>query len=60
MIIYTRWGEQIFESKELYLGWDGYLDGATLAEEGVYVFKAWVKYVDGYEEILAGDITFLH
>ncbi|MDX2429973.1 MAG: PKD domain-containing protein [Bacteroides sp.] len=60
MIIYTRWGEQIFESDELYVGWDGYLDGATLAEEGVYVFKAWVKYVDGYEEILAGDITFLH
>ena len=31
-----------------------------LASEGVYVYKAWVTYVDGYEEILAGDITFLH
>ncbi|MFO7669247.1 MAG: PKD domain-containing protein [Bacteroidales bacterium] len=60
MIIYTRWGEQIFESNDLYIGWDGYIHGGTLATEGVYVWKAWVKYVDGFEEILAGDITFLH
>ncbi len=60
MIIYNRWGEELFESNDLYIGWDGYLRGAALATEGVYVFKAWVKYVDGYEEILAGDITFLH
>ena len=60
MIIYTRWGEQIFESNELYIGWDGYLQDGALATEGVYVWKAWVRYVDGYEEMLAGDITFLH
>lgn len=60
LIIYTRWGEQIFESNDLYIGWDGYTNNGALAAEGVYVWKAWVKYVDGYEEVLAGDITFLH
>ena len=60
MIIYTRWGEQIFETNDLYIGWDGYMHGGDLAAEGVYVWKAWVQYVDGFEEILAGDITFLH
>jgi len=60
MVIYTRWGEQIFESNDLYIGWDGYIKGAQLANEGVYLWKAWIKYVDGAEEIKVGDITFLH
>lgn len=60
MIIYSRWGEQVFESNDLYIGWDGYMKGGALALEGVYLWKAWVKYVDGVEEILVGDITFLH
>ena len=60
MVIFTRWGEQIFETNDLYIGWDGYMKGGTLATEGVYLWKAWVKYVDGVEEILVGDITFLH
>ncbi len=60
MIIYTRWGEKVFESTELYKGWDGYLDSGELAIEGVYVYKVWVIYLSGMEEILAGDVTFLH
>lgn len=58
--IYNRWGERLFTSNEVYVGWDGYLDSGELAKEGVYFWKAWVKYVDGMEEILVGDITFLH
>jgi PKD repeat protein len=60
MIIYTRWGEKIFETNDLYVGWDGYLQSGNLATEGVYFYRAWVTYVDGTEEELAGDITFLH
>jgi len=60
MIIYTRWGEKIFESNDLSIGWDGFMRNGEVAEEGVYLWKAWVKYVDGEEDILAGDITFLH
>ena len=60
MVIYSRWGELLFESHDLYQGWDGYLNDGTLAMQGVYVYKAWVVYVDGREEVRMGDVTFLH
>ncbi len=60
MIIYTRWGEKVFETNEVHVGWDGYLNNGKLASQGVYVYKAWVTYVDGKQELLTGDVTFLH
>lgn len=60
LTIYTRWGEKIWESNEVYVGWDGYLKSGELAPPGVYVYKAWVTYVDGLQELLTGDVTFLH
>ena len=60
MAIYTRWGEMIWETNEVYVGWDGYLKSGELAPPGVYVYKAWVTYVDGLQELLTGDVTFLH
>jgi hypothetical protein len=60
MIIYTRWGEKVYETNLINKGWDGYLDSGELAIEGVYVYKAWVTYYSGLQEILAGDVTFLH
>ena len=60
MMIYTRWGEKVFETNEVYVGWDGYLDSGELAVEAVYVWKAWVTYVDGTQKEYKGDITFLH
>ena len=60
MMIYTRWGEMIWETNEVYRGWDGYLKSGELAQPGVYVYKAYVTYVDGMQELLTGDVTFLH
>jgi len=60
MSIYTRWGEMIWETNEIYVGWDGYLKSGELASPGVYIYKAWVTYVDGLQELLTGDVTFLH
>jgi len=60
MIIYTRWGEKIYETNQVYIGWDGYLNSGELAPPGVYIYKAWVTYRDGSQELLAGDVTFLH
>ncbi len=60
MRIYTRWGEMIWETKQLNHGWDGYLKSGELASPGVYIYKAEVKYRDNHEEVLVGDITFLH
>jgi PKD repeat protein len=60
MIIYNRWGAKVFESNEKYRGWDGYVDTSELATQGVYVYKAWVTYVSGEQELLTGDVTFIH
>ncbi len=60
MMIYTRWGEMIWETNEVHVGWDGYLKNGELAQPGVYVYKAYVTYVDGMQELLTGDVTFLY
>ena len=60
LLIYSRWGEQLYDSEDLYKGWDGYIKGGKKAPQGVYVYKAWIKYYDGETEIKAGDVTFLH
>ncbi|MEN8156750.1 MAG: PKD domain-containing protein [Bacteroidota bacterium] len=60
MVIYTRWGEKLFETNDIYIGWDGYLASGEPATEGVYIWKAWIKFLDGTETEQVGDITFLH
>jgi PKD repeat protein len=60
LVIYSRWGELLYESFDLYKGWDGYFNNANLAPQGVYVYKAWVTYTDGRQEVKVGDVTFLH
>jgi gliding motility-associated-like protein len=58
LVIYNRWGELIFISNDVNIGWDGYFKG-KLAEQGVYIWKVKVKYANGKVENLAGDITLL-
>jgi gliding motility-associated-like protein len=41
LIVFNRWGEVIFESKDMGKPWDGTIKG-RMAEQGVYVWK--VKY----------------
>jgi hypothetical protein len=43
--IFDRWGELIFESTDLRVGWDGYYKG-KICQMGVYVWKASVKLND--------------
>jgi PKD repeat protein len=58
--IFNRWGVLIYESNDLYKGWDGYFGNGNLALEGVYVWHAKGRFADGkyFDEI--GDVTFLH
>lgn len=62
LAIYSRWGECLFESRDLNLAWDGTYKG-KLCEEGVYLYM--VSYT-GYGEIgrpgrfhLKGTLTIL-
>ncbi|MGC9342544.1 MAG: PKD domain-containing protein, partial [Bacteroidales bacterium] len=59
MMIYSRWGELLFQTDELYQGWDGYYKG-ELCPQGVYVYNVQVTYSNGKEENIVGDVTLLH
>lgn len=60
LTIFTRLGHKIFESNEVYVGWDGYTVTGDLAAYGVYIYKAWITYSGGLQEVLTGDVTFLY
>ena len=38
MYIYNRWGQKVFETKDVLFGWDGMIKGAG-APAGTYVFR---------------------
>ena len=59
LVIYNRWGQRIFITKDINRGWDGYYNG-ELCVQGVYIWKCTVTYGNGTSEIIAGDVTLLH
>ena len=58
--IFNRWGVLIYESNDLQKGWDGYFGNGYLALQGVYVWRATGRYIDGEYFDKVGDVTFLH
>ena len=56
MRIFNRWGELIFESTDLKVGWDGYYRG-LLSPQDVYVVQTWYKFVDGKQLEKLSDLT---
>ena len=58
LAIFNRWGELIFESNDVKVGWDGYYRG-RLCQQDVYVWKVKAKFVDGTSITKAGDVTLL-
>lgn len=58
--IYNRGGELIFESNDIYKGWDGYIKNGDVAIQGVYIWKAKGKFSDGTSYDRIGDVTFLY
>ncbi|MFC2112261.1 PKD domain-containing protein [Bacteroidota bacterium] len=59
MVIYNRWGERIFISKDVNIGWNGWIDDNRLAEQGVYIWRVRGKYANGQNFTDVGDITLL-
>ena len=56
--IFNRWGELIFESNDVNIGWDGYHKG-EVCSQGVYVYKVTGKYANGRPFVQTGDVTLL-
>jgi len=58
LMIFTRWGEQVFTSSDVKVGWDGYING-RLAEQGVYVWRAIGTFTNGKVFDQRGTVTLL-
>jgi PKD repeat protein len=56
MRIFNRWGELIFESTDLNVGWDGYYRG-EISPQDVYVVQTWFRFVDGKTVEKLSDLT---
>ncbi|MBK6620933.1 MAG: gliding motility-associated C-terminal domain-containing protein [Saprospirales bacterium] len=63
LVIWSRWGESVFEAKDMApgvssQGWDGTFRSKPLSE-GVYTWVAEVEFIDGRTELYEGDVTLV-
>jgi PKD repeat protein len=58
LYIYNRWGNLIFRSDDINVGWDGFVDGRK-AQQGVYIWKVTGIYSNGSPFSDAGDVTLV-
>jgi gliding motility-associated-like protein len=56
--IFSRWGELLFVSKDVLIGWDGYYKG-KLCTQDVYVWKIIATTIDGKRLNKTGDLLLL-
>ena len=58
LTIYDRWGEKVFETNDLKIGWDGRYKGKQL-DQGVYGYYLTFKCNNGKESFKKGNITLM-
>ncbi len=56
--IYNRWGEQIFETQDKTMSWDGSYRGKGM-DTGVYIYRAEGETLNGNQFSVKGNITLL-
>jgi gliding motility-associated-like protein len=59
MIIFDRWGKQVFYSSEFEFGWDGKIDGKVIDVNTVYVYKIQIIDLMGLKHYYTGRVTAL-
>ncbi len=59
IVIFDRWGHQVFETEDIHARWDGTVNGGAPATSGVYVYKYRAKghYYEANEKY--GHVTLL-
>ena len=61
--VYDRWGNLVYISGKFPLnessyGWDGTFKGKPVVN-GVYVWVALLKYIDGFQQTFSGNVTVI-
>lgn len=59
MAIYDRWGEKVFETSSLNIGWDGTFRGKKVSS-GVFVYYLKASLSDNTQVIKKGNITLVY
>ena len=57
-IIFNRWGQKVFETKNYTEGWDGTFKGVVL-NDGVFAYTVSATFLDGIESNISGTITLI-
>ncbi|MDD5814962.1 MAG: PKD domain-containing protein, partial [Bacteroidales bacterium] len=58
MQIFNRWGQLVFETSDINVGWDGHFNG-TMAPEGMYTWVAKGRFLSGKEYTKSGYVLLL-
>ena len=58
LIIFNRWGQEVFKSVNQNDGWDGTFKGVTLAPDA-FAYYLKVKCIDGTEIQRKGNVSIL-
>ncbi len=56
--VYNRYGQLIYTTSNMNSGWDGYYKG-RLQDQGVYYYIVKIRFMDGSEKTLKGDVTLI-
>ncbi len=58
LLVFNRWGQLLFESRDPQTGWDGYYNGRLCAQD-VYVYRLSAMYENGERIVRVGDINLI-
>ncbi len=58
LMIFNRWGELLFESRDPEQGWDGTYNG-KLCQQDVYIYKLAASYENGERVMRVGDVNLI-
>jgi gliding motility-associated-like protein len=59
MKIYDRWGEIVFESNDIFKGWDGRIKGGSVGTPGVYTWVVSFRDNTGNAHTYSGELTLI-
>lgn len=60
MLIYDRTGKMLFQTTDPYEGWDGTLNGSTMARQGVYIYHIEYTSYSGVRKVLTGNLSLVN
>jgi gliding motility-associated-like protein len=57
LYIFNRWGQNLFTSKDITIGWDGRGADNAICQDDVYLYRVYYKDVLGAEHDMIGKIV---